>query len=141
MKTFDRRRATTSAVRRTLSVRSKQIAERHQRNLSIIATRTWNDMNDDERAPFAELSEREKEEHRRLYPGYSFKPGRRQIVKAAMNTPPVARRGEAPREPSLPPAPNHVPVFDVLQHRRAEGFDLSLKGTTGPKLGNARYMT
>ncbi|KAF8068088.1 hypothetical protein FPV67DRAFT_1494829 [Lyophyllum atratum] len=49
--------------------------ERDHRNISRIAGGVWRAMGEGERRPWVEMAEREKGEHRRVYPGYRYSPG------------------------------------------------------------------
>ncbi|TFY83493.1 hypothetical protein EWM64_g514 [Hericium alpestre] len=48
--------------------------EHDHRNISRIAGRIWQGMGETERAPWVAMAAKEKEEHRRRYPGYRYSP-------------------------------------------------------------------
>ncbi|GLB38869.1 hypothetical protein LshimejAT787_0600310 [Lyophyllum shimeji] len=59
-------------------VRQKKVpadVENDHRNISRIAGGVWRTMREEERRPWVEMAEKEKERHGREYPGYRYTPG------------------------------------------------------------------
>ncbi|KAL4068360.1 hypothetical protein V8B97DRAFT_2009021 [Scleroderma yunnanense] len=57
--------------------------ERDNRNVSRIAGRYWNELSEEERAPFRKMAEEAKARHAQLYPEYKYTPTFRKANKSA----------------------------------------------------------
>lgn len=73
--------------------------ERYQNDLSARAGNLWNEMSAEEKAPWKAKAAEEKERHMRMYPGYSFTPGKKQSVEE-VSVAPVVPKEKAKRRPA-----------------------------------------
>ncbi|KAJ3934969.1 MAG: hypothetical protein NXY57DRAFT_589063 [Lentinula lateritia] len=65
--------------------------ERDHRHISRIVGYLWNNMSEEDKAPYRLMAEKEKAEHQRKYPGYRFCPGTRTSKPVKRN---VKRNGQ-----------------------------------------------
>lgn len=96
----------------------KSSVESDHRQISRIAGHIWNELGEEERAPYKHLAQQEKERHARLYPGYKYAP----VYRTRAN------RRKAKRDPEG-------------EERRCKALaDLLLQGVEGNELEVAAHQ-
>lgn len=72
--------------------------ERDNRNVSRIAGRLWNDLSDEQRAPFRKMADEAKMRHAQLYPEYKYTPSFRKAKKSSQHLPKRRREGSTKKK-------------------------------------------
>ncbi|KAI6133355.1 hypothetical protein EDD16DRAFT_1699471 [Pisolithus croceorrhizus] len=72
--------------------------ERDNRNVSRIAGRIWNDLSDEQRAPFRKMADEAKMRHAQLYPDYKYTPSFRKAKKSSQRLAKGRREGSTKKK-------------------------------------------
>ncbi|KAG5636438.1 hypothetical protein H0H81_008083 [Sphagnurus paluster] len=95
--------------------------EKDHRNISRIAGSVWREMTDEDKAPWVEMAEQEKDRHSKTYPGYRYTPGigAPSVMKRRKREDVEEEEGANGRVPSDTGSPTDEVPSRIVKNKRA----------------------